>query len=76
VSGYYINSRSENRRDGPPAEELGLVGKALMVKEIPWERHFPDRVGIAAWLSHCYFGGIPTRALENGVAHTGKRHSC
>ena len=66
----YIKSRSENRRDGPPAKELGLIERALSVEEILSERHFPDRVGITGWLSRCYFGRIPTRAIANCVTHT------
>ena len=66
----YIKSRSENRRDGPPAQELGLIERALSVAEILSERHFPDRVGITGWLSRCYFGRIPTRAIANCVTHT------
>ena len=68
----YIKSRSENRRDGPPAQVLGLVAEALTVKKILSERNFPDRVGISGWLSRCYFGRIPTRAIENCVAHTAR----
>ncbi len=47
----YVNDRSENRRDGPPAMALGLIRRALDVNEILAERLFPDREGISGWLS-------------------------
>jgi transposase-like protein len=65
----YIKSRSENRRDAPPATALGLIERAMTVKRVLAERHFPDRIGISGWLSRCYFGRIPTRMIENCVAH-------
>jgi hypothetical protein len=68
----YVKDRSENRRDGPPAKALGLIDEALSVPAILSERHFPDRVGVAGWLSRCYFGSIRTRVLPNCVAHTAR----
>jgi transposase-like protein len=68
----YIKSRSENRRDAPPATELGLIERALSVSGILAKRCFPDRVGISGWLESCYFGRIPTRAIANCVAHTAR----
>jgi hypothetical protein len=65
----YIKSRSENRRDAPPAKALGLIRRALTVPEILGERLFPDRARISGWLSECYFGRIPTRAIEQCVSH-------
>jgi len=70
----YIKDRSENRRDGPPAKALGLIRRALDVDEILRERLFPDREGISGWLSACYFGAIPTRAIEHCGIHRA-RHS-
>jgi len=70
----YIKDRSENRRDGPPAKALGLIRRALDVNEILRERLFPDREGISGWLSACYFGAIPTRAIERCEIHRA-RHS-
>jgi transposase-like protein len=65
----YIKSRSENRRDSPPAAALGLIEAALSVKQVLAERQFPDRIGISGWLSRCYFGRIPTRMIANCIGH-------
>jgi transposase-like protein len=65
----YIKSTSENRRDAPPAQRLGLIKRALSVEAVLKERLFPDREGIAGWLSQCYFGRISTRAIPRGRVH-------
>ena len=68
----YIKHRSENRRDGPPAQALGLIRQALDVHKILGKRLFPDVEGISGWLSTCYFGAIPTRAIEHCEIHRAK----
>jgi hypothetical protein len=68
----YLKHRSENRRDGPPAKALGLIRRALSVEEVLGRREFVDRVGISGWLSRCYFGRIPTRAIKSCVSHTAR----
>ena len=65
----YIKSRSENRRDAPPAQALGLIGKPLTVERVLAKRLFPDRERISGWLEDCYFGRIQTRAIERCVEH-------
>jgi hypothetical protein len=65
----YIKSRSENRRDGPPAKLLGLIRRTWTVPEVLSERLFPDRVELSEWLEQCYFGRIKTRAIRNCAAH-------
>ena len=65
----YIKSRSENRRDAPPAKMLGLIKAALSVKVVLKERLFPDRERLGEWVSKCYFGGIATRAIPRGRIH-------
>ena len=65
----YIKSRSENRRDAPPAKALGLIRRAWTVPEVLSERLFPDRVGVSGWLERCYFGRIETRAIGNCARH-------
>ena len=65
----YMKDRSENRRIGPPAKALGLIDRALTVTEILQHRLFPGRLGIKGWLAECYFGRIPTRAIERCAAH-------
>jgi len=69
----YIKDRSENRRDGPPAKALGLTSRALDVNEILKGRLFPELEGISGWLSACYFGEIPTRAIKHCGIHRAKR---
>jgi len=69
----YIKDRSENRRDGPPAKALGLISRALDVNEILKGRLFPELEGISGWLSACYFGEIPTRAIKHCGIHRAKR---
>jgi hypothetical protein len=68
----YIKSRSENRRDAPPGKGIGVIGRALTVAEILGERLFPDREGCSGWIASCYFGEIPTRAIENCRRHRAK----
>jgi hypothetical protein len=68
----YMKSRSENRRDAPPAKALGLIPRALSVTEILSERHFPEREKVSGWLEACYFGRIKTRAIEHCVEHTAR----
>lgn len=65
----YIKCRSENRRDAPPAQSLGMIDRALTVDDILRERLFPDRVELSPWLSSCYFARIKTRAIEHCNAH-------
>jgi hypothetical protein len=68
----YVKSRSENRRDGPPAVDLGLITGALSVDEILAERLFPGRFQLSSWLRKCYAGELPTRAIENCLTHSAK----
>jgi hypothetical protein len=68
----YIKSRSENRRDSPPAQVLGLIRRALTVAQILASRLFPDRERVSGWLKRCYFAQIPTRAIENCRSHAAK----
>jgi len=66
----YVKGRSENRRLGPPAEGLGLIERALTVKGILRRRLFPERIlRDRGWLWACYFGRIPTRAIERCGVH-------
>jgi hypothetical protein len=68
----YMKDRSENRRVGPPAKALGLIGRALTLREILSRRLFPERVGLSGWLAACYFGRIPTRAIEHCTVHAAR----
>ncbi len=66
----YMKDRSENRRVGPPAKALGLIDGPLRLGEILARRLFPARAKLSAWQADCYFGRIPTRAIERCVEHT------
>ena len=65
----WMKDRSENRRLGTPAQALGLARRALSLPQILGRRLFPERIGISGWLSRCYFGRVPTRALERCREH-------
>jgi hypothetical protein len=65
----YVKSRSENRRDSPPGQLLGLIATRLSVKGILDRRIFPDRVPLSGWLRRCYYGRIPTRRLASIRVH-------
>ncbi|MDJ0789886.1 MAG: hypothetical protein QNK05_24070, partial [Myxococcota bacterium] len=65
----YMKSRSENRRDDPPAVFLGLIPKRLSVREILRDRCFPWRVELQGWLADCYAARIPTRRLARCRTH-------
>ena len=66
----FMKSRSENRRDAPPAVALGLVSQRLRAHEILAARRFPWRQELGPWLERCYFARIPTRALARCRRHT------
>jgi transposase-like protein len=66
----FMKSRSENRRDDPPAVALALVRRRLSAGEILAERRFPWRQTLGPWLQRCYFARIPTRPLARCRSHT------
>ncbi len=65
----YIKSRSENRRDAPPAQAIGLIRRALKVRDVLSGRLFPDREKVSGWVARCYFGEIETRAIDGCRGH-------
>ena len=66
----YVKSRSENRRDEPPAVVLGLTRKRLRVSEILQTRLFPDPIQRGSWLERCYSGRIATRRMRRIRVHS------
>ena len=66
----FMKSRSENRRDEPPAVLLGLLPRRLRVPELLAARRFPWRHVLAPWVERCYFGRVSTRAIVRCRAHT------
>ena len=65
-----MKSRSENRRDDPPAVALGLVPRRLGAREALAARLFPWRQPLGLWLEPCYFARIPTRRLARCRSHS------
>jgi len=68
----YLKSLSENRRDAPPATRLGLIQRALTVRQVLAKRLLPDREQVSGWLEACYFARIPTRAIASCRVHRAK----
>jgi transposase-like protein len=66
----FMKSRSENRRDEPPAVLLGLLPRRLEVRELLSARRFPWRHVLGPWLERCYFARVPTRAIDRCRSHT------
>ena len=65
----FMKSRSENRRDAPPAVVLGLRATRLTTRELLAVRRFPWRHALAPWVERAYHGRIPTRAVARCRAH-------
>ncbi len=65
----FMKSRSENRRDAPPAVVLGLRAKRLQLRELLAARRFPWRQALAPWVERAYHARIPTRAIARCRAH-------
>jgi transposase-like protein len=60
----YVKSRSENKKNSPPAVVLGLTRRRYAIAEILENRLFPSRIKLSKWLRRCYDGRILTRRLE------------
>ncbi len=65
----YVKSRSEAKRNEPPAVALGIMPRGLAPREILSTRLFPWRLGIGGWIERCYLGRIPTRRLARCRSH-------
>ncbi len=65
----YVKSRSERKRDDPPAVAIGVESRRLTVREILVARRFPWRRPLRGWLERCYFARIPTRAIGRVREH-------
>ena len=65
----YVKSRSENRRDDPPAVALGVLPRRLRVSDVLKARRFSWRLAPTGWLERCYFARIRTRRLAHCRAH-------
>ena len=60
----YVKSRSENKKNSPPAVVLGLIGKRLSIAKILESRLFPSQMELGSWVRRCYEGRIKTRRIE------------
>ena len=65
----FMKSRSENKRDEPPAVALGLLPARLSVPELLAKRRFPWRHALSPWAERTYYARTPTRALPRCRAH-------
>jgi transposase-like protein len=65
----YLKSFSEKRRDGSPAQRLGLLPKRLCADELFAERQFPSRIPLPERLARYYRGEMPTRPLPRIQTH-------
>jgi transposase-like protein len=63
----FQKSRSEKRRDGTPAELLGLASHRLPTAEVLAQRRFPSRVALPERWGPYYQGTVPTRARRCAV---------
>jgi transposase-like protein len=66
----FMKSRSENRRDEPPAVLLRLLPRRLEVRDLLSARRFPWRHVLRPWLERCYYARIPTRAIGHCRSHS------
>jgi hypothetical protein len=65
----YVKSRSENKKNSPPAVVLGLIGKRLSIAKILEHRLFPSQMELGGWVRRCYEGRITTRRIERNRSH-------
>ena len=65
----FVKSWSERRRDAPPGVRLGLIERALSVKEILAKRLFRSRIRLPERLERYYRRTLQTRAIPNGRTH-------
>ena len=68
----YMKDRSENAKRGTPAMALGILKTALRVEQVLGARLHPERFSLCGWAQDCYFGRIPTRAIEKCAPHRAK----
>ena len=65
----YVKSRSENKRNSPPAVLLELIKRRLSLAQILSMRLFPSRIELSTWVRRCYDGRIRTRRLETNRSY-------
>ncbi len=64
-----VKSRSENKKNSPPAVTLGLIQKRYSIAQILENRLFPSQMALSTWLRRCDDGRISTRRLERNRVH-------
>ena len=65
----FIKPVSERRRDATPAQRLGLLPRALNVREVLAHRLFPSQVGLPGRLQAYYRREVETRQLGRNRRH-------
>jgi hypothetical protein len=68
----YMKHTSENRRDGPPAQGLDVIDRALSIRDVLKTRLFVTRFSLSSWMERCHAGRIETRALATNRTHEPK----
>ena len=61
----FLKSRSERRRNAPPAEFLGLVRRRLRAEQVLARRLFPSRMILPPLVERHYRRQVPTLPLPN-----------
>ena len=72
ILGVYLNyqkSFSEKKRDGTPAQRLGIVAAKLCTRDVLATRLFPSRVTLAPAWERYYRRDVVTRCIPNGQRH-------
>lgn len=59
----YVKSRSENKKNAPPAVLLRLIRSRYSIARILEHRLFPSQLELGSWVRRCYEGCISTRRL-------------
>ncbi len=65
----FLKHASERRRDGSPAQRLGLVGRMLKPEDLLTERIFPTRLDLRPRVRRDYEGRYPSRFLARQGVH-------
>jgi transposase-like protein len=66
----YVKHISERRRDGTPAQRLGIFRRPLTWEQVLAQRIFPSRMTLLPPIATYYGGRVPTRQLPRARAHT------
>jgi len=66
----YLKSLSERKRDGTPAQRLGILGRRISVEDVLAARLFPERIRLPERWARYYWRLTRTRRIPNGRRHS------